>query len=285
MFVVSLLVPVYTQPNIDPAFQVVYQIYKRVEPAKVSVHAGLLLAVPTLLHLLLLDAEASLPTSVLGLFAVVLAYVRTFITYWGLILLYTALYRLSPFHPLARFPGPAHMKLSKLWMSYLTYRGDGHEYIRALHGQYGDVVRVGPNELSFNRADLVQPILGMKMLLKGPCTYLSSWLIRIRPSDLSVDYDTRANDAGVQLDGMRDFSVHAVRRRPWARAMNSAALKGYESIVVGRTQELMERLSSHDGEVVDISTWMSYYGCAFPLPTQSAVSADIFEPTQVRFHG
>ena len=53
------------------------------------------------------------------------------------------MYRLLPFHPLAKYPGPAIAKTSKLWAAYLSGKGDLHRYYKSLHDRYGDVVRVG----------------------------------------------------------------------------------------------------------------------------------------------
>ena len=53
------------------------------------------------------------------------------------------MYRLLPFHPLAKYPGPAIAKTSKLWAAYLSGKGDLHRYYKRLHDHYGDVVRVG----------------------------------------------------------------------------------------------------------------------------------------------
>lgn len=75
-----------------------------------------------------------------------------------------------------------------------------------------------------------------------------------------LDYDTRLNTDCPQLDSMRDYNEHAVRRKPWARAMNASALKGYEEIVIQKSNELMEQLSSRLGEVVDMNVWIGYYG-------------------------
>ena len=52
-------------------------------------------------------------------------------------------YRLSPFHPLAQYPGPLLCKTSKLWGAHIAYRGELHHYHRMLHAQYGPIVRVG----------------------------------------------------------------------------------------------------------------------------------------------
>ena len=76
-----------------------------------------------------------------GLLAVLNTYVRsaavstpsaseilgTFFTYFATLLGSIAAYRISPFHPLARYPGPFIAKLSKLWMVdsflYLPFGG------------------------------------------------------------------------------------------------------------------------------------------------------------------
>jgi hypothetical protein len=56
---------------------------------------------------------------------------------------FTLAYRLSPFHPLADYPGPLIAKSSKWWGAYVTFRGDTHSHYKNLHDYYGDVVRVG----------------------------------------------------------------------------------------------------------------------------------------------
>ena len=53
-------------------------------------------------------------------------------------------YRLSPLHPLARYPGPVLCKLSKLYMATIGTQGKQHVYIQGLHERYeSDVVRIG----------------------------------------------------------------------------------------------------------------------------------------------
>jgi hypothetical protein len=64
-------------------------------------------------------------------------------SYWGLLLTFTALYRLSPFHPLAKYPGPTLAKVTKFYYLYLSARGDAFAVIKAHHDMYGDVVRIG----------------------------------------------------------------------------------------------------------------------------------------------
>lgn len=53
------------------------------------------------------------------------------------------LYRLSPFHPLAQYPGPLLFKITKLSGVWASYTGHQHYLLRDMHQQYGPVVRIG----------------------------------------------------------------------------------------------------------------------------------------------
>ncbi len=59
------------------------------------------------------------------------------------LLTFTVIYRLSPWHPLARYPGPPLRKVSELVSAYYVAVGRKATYITALHQQYGDVIRIG----------------------------------------------------------------------------------------------------------------------------------------------
>ena len=68
-----------------------------------------------------------------------------FAAYWSGLLFFTLAYRLSSFHPLAKYPGPLLAKTSKWWAAYLSGTGEQHRYLKRLHDRYGDVVRIGGN--------------------------------------------------------------------------------------------------------------------------------------------
>jgi hypothetical protein len=71
---------------------------------------------------------------------------------------------------LSVFPGPPLAAISKLWYSInLAAPGLSMYTLGDLHDRYGDIVRVGPNELSIRNVDAVPSILGSKGRLdKGP---------------------------------------------------------------------------------------------------------------------
>lgn len=59
------------------------------------------------------------------------------------LVLCTVTYRISPFHPLAKYPGPLACKVSKIWFAFVAWQGKQHLYYNQLHRRYGDIVRIG----------------------------------------------------------------------------------------------------------------------------------------------
>jgi len=51
---------------------------------------------------------------------------------------------------------------------------------------------------------------------------------------------------------------HTRRRRPWTRAFNTAALKGYEELITIRSLQLVNALGSQ-GQTVDLAKWVSFF--------------------------
>lgn len=52
-------------------------------------------------------------------------------------------------HPLRKYPGPRHWAGSRVFLTLSALRGRYPHDVNALHRQYGHVVRVAPNQLSF----------------------------------------------------------------------------------------------------------------------------------------
>jgi hypothetical protein len=73
-----------------------------------------------------------------------------------------ALYRLF-LHPLARVPGPKIAAISNVWHAYHARNGGMFELACTLHQKYGEVVRVGPDELWFNSMEAFDKIYSVLM--------------------------------------------------------------------------------------------------------------------------
>ncbi|KZP23056.1 cytochrome P450 [Athelia psychrophila] len=209
---------------------VCHAVFKRYEPTAPSTHLGLLVAVPAILAWLFIPHHSNIVSAFASSIGIYVASLVTSIV----------AYRLGPLHPLAKYPGPMLCKLSKMWMSYMCTTGRQHIYYHSLHDKYGDIVRIGPNELSVRDAAAVNPMMGSQGLPKGPV-----W------SGRDPENKTKAL---IEISGPE----HTRRRRAWNRAFNSEALKGYEEIIEKRATQLMQTLGNQVGST-DLAMWISYF--------------------------
>ncbi|KAJ6490679.1 cytochrome P450 [Mycena vitilis] len=173
----------------------------------------------------------------LSVFRVVAAYSVFIFT----LCLSIAIYRISPWHPLAHIPGPTVNKITKLWGVRISIGGNQHKVNKALHDKYGPFVRTGPNEVSIIHADAVKAVLGTGGFQKG-----QYYEPRADP--------TLSTRSLLSLHG----EAHANRRKIWNRGMSSESLKDYESILAKRVTQLVARLEGLTGPV-DIAKWFNYF--------------------------
>ncbi|KAF8816493.1 cytochrome P450 [Phlegmacium glaucopus] len=174
-------------------------------------------------------------------------------TYLATLLGSISLYRLSPLHPLAKYPGPTRCKLTKFWMAWISFGGRAHIYYKKLHDKYGPIVRIGPNELSIINVELIPYILGPQGMPKGPM-----W-------DGRRLLSTRGGELNHSLTGVRDLRLHAQLRKPWNNAFQSAALVDYEDMLVKRAAQLMTQLQNLcDDEIcVDLANQISSFSFVY----------------------
>ena len=111
-------------------------LFRRYEPRSTQSHVILLIVIPALLSTPVSYSVRS-PYTALPL---------AFALYWSGLVFFILTYRLSPFHPLAKYPGPVLAKSSKLWSAYHSAIGDQHRCYKRLHDLYGDVVRIGSRQ-------------------------------------------------------------------------------------------------------------------------------------------
>ncbi|KIW01726.1 uncharacterized protein PV09_06903 [Verruconis gallopava] len=73
------------------------------------------------------------------------------------------IYRLY-LHPLAKFPGPPAAAATRLWKGYIEcgLRISFCHFLEELHRKYGEVVRIGPNELHFSNPQAYHDIYNNK---------------------------------------------------------------------------------------------------------------------------
>ncbi|KAJ6570120.1 cytochrome P450 [Mycena vulgaris] len=207
-------------------------IFNRLEPRSLLHFALLLVLPPSLLTAFVLPHISGILS----------AAPLTFAVYIGSLMTSIVLYRLSPFHPLSKYPGPILCKVSKLWFAGVAMKGKQHLYYSELHQRFGDVVRIGPNELSFRDVNAIVPMMGSKGMPKGPW-----WDGRV-PENREVR----------PLLALRDPDEHARRRRAWNRAFSTPALKDYEVLIDARISQLVDILTTKVGTSVDLSKWLGW---------------------------
>ena len=175
-----------------------HRFLQKYEPRSPRLCTFLFLIVPTVGSVPFVEG----PLSTLG------SLFRVYAIFYTTLISSVVFYRLSPFHPLARYPGPVQAKISKLWFvsncggapgrprlilclskARLGWQGKQHVHYRDLHKKYGDVVRVGtlsftfetwaylnpsttsgPNEIMLSDFSVIPPLLGPGGWGKGSCT-------------------------------------------------------------------------------------------------------------------
>ncbi|KAL5375074.1 hypothetical protein DPSP01_011490 [Paraphaeosphaeria sporulosa] len=141
----------------------------------------------------------------------ILSVVLASVTYLTVIIVYR-LY----FHPLAKFPGPTLAATSILWYVFHWTSGDWPYDLAKAHRKYGDVVRTGPNELSFASAESWKDIYGHAR--KGRPTFLKSNF-----------YDSQGRPPSIV--SARDPIEHSMQRKALSAAFSAKALRDQEHAV------------------------------------------------------
>lgn len=121
-----------------------------------------------------------------------IAIVISYSVFYSTLLTSIVLYRISPFHPLAKYPGPFWAKVSKLWGMYAMSTGKYHEILRRLHEEYGVNVRIGEFfDLILFCAQSGTQLLRQGQMKSQPSTSASSPLSSARTECLEVLCGTR----------------------------------------------------------------------------------------------
>ncbi|WKT51676.1 Cytochrome P450, E-class, group I [Fusarium oxysporum f. sp. vasinfectum] len=158
-----------------------------------------------------------------------------------LVLGYLVYYRY--FHSLAKYPGPPLASVTNLWKTYHLWNLHLPHTLVRLHEQYGDVVRVGPNDLSFRNPDAVNTIYKAGRQLKKTAFY---------------DGFTTFNP---NLFGTQDEEIHAIRRRQMAHAFSLQSIKEMEHLVDSHILKLRKNLDhfSDSNREFDLKDMIAFY--------------------------
>ncbi|KAK1961873.1 cytochrome P450 [Colletotrichum sublineola] len=150
-------------------------------------------------------------------------------------------------HPLAEFPGPIWMRISRAPFCYKLLAGTLPFDMLELHNRYGPVVRIAPDELAFHDARAWKDIMGHKSqgeaeLEKSARFYRA---IPSAPSDI--------------VNSGRE--EHANLRRALAHGFSERSMRDQQSIIQEYVDLLIKKLHEHGQggrKPLNLAAWYNY---------------------------
>ncbi|KAM7196178.1 Cytochrome P450, partial [Rhypophila sp. PSN 637] len=152
----------------------------------------------------------------------------------------------SYFHPLSKYPGPKLAAISCLWWVYASLSGRYPWIIERVIKKYGNVVRIGPNELVFPTPQAAKDI----------------YQAQEKDMELFVQVGYDALDTG---DGGISGETNPVRHREIAKklapAFSNRSLKTKEAVIHQYLDLFVHRIAEHGGpDGVELNRWTNWLG-------------------------
>nr|A0A2Z6FZ20.1 RecName: Full=Cytochrome P450 monooxygenase btcC; AltName: Full=Betaestacins biosynthesis cluster protein C [Neocamarosporium betae]BBE36500.1 putative cytochrome P450 [Neocamarosporium betae] len=158
-----------------------------------------------------------------------------------------AVYRLL-WHPLASFKGPKLAAVTDWWFCKKWLNGRYHQTLEKLQLQYGDVIRIAPNELVFATPEAARDIYTRcnpdqdLQFIKQPPFYKQS-----------EGFPTLVTET--------DPAAHRTLRKPLERGFSPSSLKDYGRVIERVADDLtaqLEKASEHSN-AVDVKAWAARF--------------------------
>lgn len=143
------------------------------------------------------------------------------------------------FHRTRHFPGPSLARVTKFYAGpWLNRHGKMHEEHRRLAGEYGDFVRIAPNEIMIRHIDALAKVHGGASRCTKGMVYDNLQLFGVK-----------------NLDGIADRPAHRLRRQVWDKAFGTRNLEVYERHAEATARDWLQRLGdlAAAGRAVDTS--------------------------------
>ncbi|KAI0910260.1 isotrichodermin C-15 hydroxylase [Ustulina deusta] len=160
----------------------------------------------------------------------------------------TAIYNIY-FHPLREFPGPLLQRASRLPWAIQHSTGVQAQCTQKLHDQYGPVVRIGPNHLSFTDTRAWKDIYGHRTGSSAhtEISKAKTFVKNIRSIPTSIIN--------------ADREEHSRFRRALSHGFSDAAMRGQEPEIVKYVDLLIERLHQEcdqGNKNLNIEAWFNW---------------------------
>ncbi|KAF2101851.1 putative benzoate 4-monooxygenase cytochrome P450 [Rhizodiscina lignyota] len=154
--------------------------------------------------------------------------------------------------PLAAYPGPLLWAMSPIPHELSKLRGRNHTDTLALHNRYGPVVRIAPNELSFNTAQAFKDVFNTNAFSKDPALY--------SPTPNGTRH----------LNSARDDDDHKRMRRTIAPAFTDEAVRAHEGVVASLSDTFINELKKRalSGRTLNVDMKMWFNAATFDIGAQ-----------------
>lgn len=141
--------------------------------------------------------------------------------------------------PISRVPGPWYSRWTGLVLRYHWVRGQRSIYVHKLHGKYGRIVRIGPDEVSLCDISALQAVYSARETFRK-----TPWYIDFVFGVENI-FSTSSPD------------LHRTARRALAAPMADAAVHALAPRVAGHVDFAVQRMKaeSETRQAVDIWKW------------------------------
>lgn len=194
---------------------------------------------------------------------------------------------------LNKYPGPRLAAVTDWWRLYTVWTRKAHFRYLQLHEEYGDIVRLGPNTLSFSSPQAIKVIYGMNKKLGKVRSRLPHFLIYpfatcVSKQDGTLNYSVQSDFYPVQMQvsrgeilqslfGTQDQEYHARLRRAVSNAFSMSSIVQYEArvsetakVFLDRTEQLYATSSTGPPARCDFKLWLQFF--AFDVITEVTYS-------------
>ncbi|ORX93976.1 benzoate 4-monooxygenase cytochrome P450 [Clohesyomyces aquaticus] len=143
-------------------------------------------------------------------------------------------------HPLSKYPGPISYKLSGWPLLWQAYKGDRHIWHLKDHENYGPIVRIAPNTLSFNTSSALNTIYGSRV-------------VNVKKGEWYKTFDIAAGTYSSFTE--TDKEKHAAKRRWMSPAFSDTSQKINEPIINDIIERFCETIGQKKGTRDDDGGW------------------------------
>ncbi|KAK8130574.1 cytochrome P450 [Apiospora kogelbergensis] len=160
------------------------------------------------------------------------------------------------FHPLSRYPGPRSWGATRLMYSWELVNGRAHKAVLALHKQYGDIVRIAPDELSVCSPEMWREVWGRRKTQLGEIPKDDIHYAEARTSILGCPKQQHTRFRRILAPGFTGTAV--VEQSPFIKKHADNFFRQLHNHVVAHGQKAIDLSEWFDFCMADVASDLSF---------------------------